>query len=307
MRIRILNGLLIIDILTILLILAIIFIPSSVLRIILGLPFLLFFPGYTLTAILFISKEGMDGVELIAISFGMSIAVVALIGFGLNYTSWGIRLEPVLYSIAAFIILMSLIALIKRAGLLKKTKLIAEFNLKLPGWEGSTLNKSLSILLIVSILGVIGLIGYTVVSPKVGEKFSEFYILGLNGKAQDYPTDFIMENGQVTHVIYGAGAYDTASVCGKVTLGIANYEQQKVTYSVIIKINDELVNMNYNGTSINRLKQIELQPNEKWEQGISFAPQHIGDNQKVEFLLLKGDKDILENPLHLWIKVREAE
>ena len=55
------NGLLIINILTIILILAIIFIPSSIVRIILGLPFLSFFPGYTLVAALFISKEEMGG------------------------------------------------------------------------------------------------------------------------------------------------------------------------------------------------------------------------------------------------------
>jgi uncharacterized membrane protein len=303
MKIKILNGLLIIDILTILLILAIIFISSSVVRIILGLPFLLFFPGYMLVAVLFINKEKMDGIEGVAISFGMSVAVVALIGFGLNYTSWGIRLEPVLYSVAAFIILMSAIALARRTALHKRIELTIEFKLGLPGWEGSTFNKSLSILLIVSILGALGVLGYTVVSPKVGEKFSEFYILGLDGKAQDYPTDFIVEKGQVTHVSYGAGAYDTASGWGEVTLGIVNREQQKVTYSVIIKIDDKLVNINYHGTSINRLTQIELQPDEKWEQEIGFAPQHIGNNQKVEFLLFKGDNDILESSLHLWINV----
>ena len=56
----------------------------------------------------------MDGIESIALSFGMSIAVTALIGLGLNYTSWGIRLEPVLYSIFAFIIILSAIAIIRR-------------------------------------------------------------------------------------------------------------------------------------------------------------------------------------------------
>ena len=48
MKIRVFNWILIVDILTILLILAIAFVPSSFLRIILGLPFLLFFPGYVL-------------------------------------------------------------------------------------------------------------------------------------------------------------------------------------------------------------------------------------------------------------------
>ncbi len=65
----------------------IILFPSNILRIILGLPFLLFFPGYTLVAALFTRKEGMGSIERVALSFGLSIAVVPLIGLILNYTA----------------------------------------------------------------------------------------------------------------------------------------------------------------------------------------------------------------------------
>ena len=90
LKIKILNVLLIVDILTVILVASIFYIHSSVVHVILGLPFLLFFPGYTLVKALFVSREGMDGTELVALSTGMSIAVVALIGFGLDYTPWGI-------------------------------------------------------------------------------------------------------------------------------------------------------------------------------------------------------------------------
>jgi len=99
LKVKLPIDLLIIDILSVLLILIIIFIPATVARVILGLPFLLFFPGYVLVAALFPRSE-MDAIERIALSFGMSIAVTTLIGLGLNYTSWGIRLETVLYSIS---------------------------------------------------------------------------------------------------------------------------------------------------------------------------------------------------------------
>lgn len=56
MKLKVLNWLLIIDILTVLLILAIILIPSSIVRIVIGLPFLLFFPGYALVSALFPPK-----------------------------------------------------------------------------------------------------------------------------------------------------------------------------------------------------------------------------------------------------------
>ena len=86
MRIRVRNELLPLNLLVVGLIAAVIFSPSNVPRIILGLPFLLFFPGYTLVVALFPKKEGISALERIALSFGMSIPVVALIGLAFNYT-----------------------------------------------------------------------------------------------------------------------------------------------------------------------------------------------------------------------------
>ena len=63
---------------------------GSMVRNILGLPLILFFPGYALLAALFPAKSDLDGVERAALSFGLSIAVVPLIGLGLNYSPWGL-------------------------------------------------------------------------------------------------------------------------------------------------------------------------------------------------------------------------
>src|SRR3989304_3963528 len=79
-------------------------------RIALGLAFVLFFPGYALMAALFPKKEDLDGIERLALSFGLSLAVVPLMGLGLNYTPWGIRLYPILISINLFILFMVAIA-----------------------------------------------------------------------------------------------------------------------------------------------------------------------------------------------------
>src|SRR3990170_4528829 len=74
------------------------------LRIILGLPFVLFLPGYALMAALFPRKDDVDAIERIAISLGLSIAVVPLIGLALNYSPWGVRFDPVLVASALFIV-----------------------------------------------------------------------------------------------------------------------------------------------------------------------------------------------------------
>lgn len=111
------DELLLIIILTILLILVIAFFPIGVLRVILGLPVALFFPGYTLLAALFPRKEALNTIERVALSFGLSIAVVALIGLALNYTPWGIRLYPVLFTTALLIIGSSVVAWFRRRWL----------------------------------------------------------------------------------------------------------------------------------------------------------------------------------------------
>lgn len=110
------------NLLTVALIVAIFLITSNAARIVLGLPFVLFFPGYVLILALFPRKDGMGGIERAALSFGLSIAVVPLIGLILNYTPWGIRLEPVLYSLASFIFVMSLIAWLRMRWLLEEER-----------------------------------------------------------------------------------------------------------------------------------------------------------------------------------------
>jgi uncharacterized membrane protein len=49
---------------------------------------------------------------------------------------------------------------------------------------------------------------------------------------------------------------------------------------------------------------VRLEPGEKREQVIGFAPQHVGDNQKVEFFLYKDGAATAEDTLHLWVNVK---
>ncbi|MCK4794032.1 MAG: DUF1616 domain-containing protein, partial [Desulfobacteraceae bacterium] len=180
-------------------------------------------------------------------------------------------------------------------------KLFSEHHLKLPGWEGSLLNKTLSIILAVTILGTLGVLIYTVSSPKVGERFTEFYILGLEGKATDYPIEFTLRANRVVSVRYGNATTAVSDTTGRVILGIVNQEQQQTTYSVSIQIDGQPVNIAYNGQHVSRLNATLLEQSEKWEGEIGFAPMHAGENQKVEFLLYKDGSTEAYNSLHLWI------
>ncbi|MBA7628045.1 hypothetical protein ES703_35515 [subsurface metagenome] len=266
------------NILAILLILIIALFPSSVLRIILGLPFILFFPGYTLIATLFPRKTDLGSIERVALSFGLSIAVVPLIGLILNYTPWGIHLYPILTSVTTFILATSAIAWYRRHKLADGERFAISFNLSLLPWRGqNTPDKVLSIVLVAAILGAIGTLGYVMAAPKVGEDFTEFYILGLEGKAANYPKE--LKVGQE----------------GKVIVGIVNREHETVSYRVVVMID---------GVTNNEVREIVLDHGEKWEDEVTFVSGEVGENKKVEFLLYRNEEaEPYLEPLHLWLDV----
>lgn len=279
LKIRIRSELLLLNLLVILLIAAIILLPSNMLRIILGIPFVLFFPGYVLTATLFPKKEGVGGIERVAFSFGLSIAVVSLMGLILNYTPWGIRLESILYSMASFILIMSIIAWIRRKKLWEGERFNIEFQLRLPDWGGSGWDKVLLVVLAIAILGALGTLGYVIAIPKVGEQFTEFYILGQEEKVANYPRE--LKVGEE----------------GEVVMGIINREFRAVSYRVEVRID---------GVKSTEMEPLVLEHDEKWEGKISFVPQVAGENRKTEFLLYKdGEAEPCLEPLRLWVDVIE--
>lgn len=279
MRIRIRDELIPLVLLVIVLIAAIIFFPSNVLRIILGIPFVLFFPGYTLMAVLFPKREGISSIERVALSFGMSIAVVALIGLILNYTPWGIRLESVLWSTAFFIFITAAIAWIRRRRLPERERFGIEFHLTLSVWGTGIQNKVISIILVLTVLGALGMLGYVVAKPKVGERFTEFYILGLEGKATGYPQELKVREK------------------GRVIVGIVNHEHEAVNYRLEVMID---------GFKNNEVEGFVLEHEEKWESEVSFTPEVVGDNQKVEFFLFRdSEAQPFSGSLHLWIDVTQ--
>ena len=74
--------------------------PLLYLRYILGSLFVLYLPGYALIEALYPRGDELEALERLALSIGLSLALVPLVGLALNYTPWGIRLTPVTISLA---------------------------------------------------------------------------------------------------------------------------------------------------------------------------------------------------------------
>ena len=88
----------------------------------------LFLPGYALIAALFIRKDDLDGIERIALSFGLSIAITPLLGLGLNYTPFGIRLTPILIVLSVFTIALAIGARVRRSRIPEGDRFWVDFN-----------------------------------------------------------------------------------------------------------------------------------------------------------------------------------
>ena len=273
------NEIVVICIITILLIPVVVFCPSNVPRIIFGLPFVLFFPGYTLTAALFSRRGGLSLLERLTFSIMLSLAIVPLIGFILNYI-WEISLYTKLFFIALFILVTSAIALRRRWGLPKDERFGLPFHLPSTSWLGQgSVDKFLSLFLIIAILGGIGAASYTYIKNR--QDYTEFYIVTTEGKAVSYPQK--LQVGEE----------------GKVILGIENQEGRDVTYRVEINGPAEVSVGGVEQREIN----LTLADGESWEQKVSFSFDSRRDNQKVEFVLYEDGELYFQYPLHLWIDV----
>ena len=278
MRLKVPKELLLLNAVTVLLVLAITLFPSSALRFILGVPFLLFAPGYALIAALFPRKKQIDTIERIAYSLGFSVATVALIGLVLNYTPWGVRLYPVLISIAFFVLAMSVIAWYRWYRLPETERFQVSWRVTVPWKAEKGIDRTLSITLFAVIIIALGTFLYSILAPGVGEKFTEFYILGAEGKAADYPKEL------------------TVGKSDSVTVGLINREQTTARYKVMVTLD---------GEKIGETGEVTLNHDEKWEQVVAFTPQKTGADLKLEFLLFRdGGAEVYQKPLHLWVTVR---
>ena len=250
-------------------------------RVVLGLPFIFFFPGYTLTAALFPRHDDVDPIERIALSLGLSITVVPLISLMLNYSPWGIRLDLVLVLVTLFIVLTATAGLILRRMLPVDEAFSVTVDIRLPRWSQVRLADRLLAVGIMLALVAVGLTAYiTATSLHTSESFTEFYVLGPGGKAEGYPSQL------------------TVGETATVVLGIVSHEGQDTANRVTMIID---------GETTNSIENLSLSDGERWQETVSLTPTHAGDGQKVEFLLYRDGGREPYRMLHLLLSVAPAE
>ncbi|HEY3274470.1 MAG TPA: DUF1616 domain-containing protein [Methanocella sp.] len=253
----------------------------------LGLGMVLFVPGYALIAALFPGRKDIDAIERTALSFGLSIAVTPLIGLALNFTPWGIRLDPIVVCLTIFTLICAAVANYRRHELNPEERFSVDFGKAyrdaraelFPQGEGR-LDRTLTVILLLSIIASVAVLAFVIAVPKQGEKFTEFYILGPGGKADNYPEYFHLGDSK------------------PVIVGIINHEYRNVTYDLVVALNDS------NNITQLSSQRLELADNQTWQQTVPLVPDHTGTNMEIQFLLYAdGNMTAPYRDLHLWVNV----
>jgi uncharacterized membrane protein len=252
---------------------------EGIVRIILGVIFLLIFPGYTVMAALFPGKNSVKNIERAVFTVILSLVLISLAGLVLNFTPWGIKLTSVFTALSCIIVIASGIALLRRYALPEAERFTLKFKIKISKWgKIGKFDIGLSVLLAVLLVGAIFSLTYVLSQPKPKDAFSNFYVLGASGMMTDYPVELTL-GGQTG-----------------VTLGIENHESQDTSYEIKVS---------YDGVETQSIGPILLSDEGKWSDEVTLAPTKTGNNQKVEFLLYKEGEPAPYLSLHLWLNVKE--
>lgn len=300
------------------------FVQDTSLRVVFGLPFVLFIPGYAFIAALFpergqravdtedtadeshaapsTTEGGIDGIERVALSFGLSIAIVPLLGLVLNFTPFGIRLAPIMVTVSLFTIVTGAIAAYRRQELPPEERFRVPYRqwIDSAGEElfepNSRTDAALNVLLVISILLATASVAYAVAVPKQGEAFTEAYLLTESDDgdlvADNYPTNFTVGEPQ------------------SLLVGVSNHEHEPTNYTIVVEL-QEVTLLENGSTRVNRTAQnatratnmsirvdraveldrfrTSLAHNETWLQEHTVAPPFAGDDLRLTYQVYRGD------------------
>jgi uncharacterized membrane protein len=301
---------------------------NDALKIFFGLIFLLFIPGYLILYTLFPTKKinkGINFIERIALSFGISLAIVALIGIALYYLAGKINSESALISIFIFEMSFGFISIYRWYKTIPEERLIFSINLSLFELKNnlkikSKLDKLLIMILIILIIFTITIFIFIITSPIQHEKYTSFNLLSSDRSTTNYPNNIIA--GENTTIIIGITNHEYKTINYTVEIWLINQtiNFNKTTNENIITYNNAWFMDKINVTLKHTNKKIDKEWESQWEYNYTFNITKKGENLTLVFLLFNTStdiyypsidyKDIIEQKidksyegLHIWITV----
>ena len=251
-----------------------------------------------------LGRSGIDGIERVALSFGLSIAITPLLGLVLNFTPWGIRLVPIMVAVSGFTVAATAVAAVRRRNLPEDERFRVPYRSWVAAGRSELLEPTsrgdalLNVLLVASILLAVGSVTFAIVVPPEGEQFSAVYVLTEDDDgelvADGYPTEF------------------TRGESEEIVVGVDNHEHRTVDYTVVLV--EQRVRQAGNETIVEEQRELErfetrLEHNESWHYPHEVEPTMTGEDVRLVWFLYPGEApdaasmETTEYHVHLWVDV----
>lgn len=226
------------------LVLAVLDVSSALVRATVGIPLLLFFPGYVLISICFprashapeptsglfpviVQSRNLSDVERVALSFGLSLTVLPLIGVALGATQVGYAESTVVGSVGGFVLIGALLAIVRRSLVPASDRYQIQLRRRLEiGSQTifdteSTVHTAVNVVLVLSLLIAITSVGYALIAPQQGEQYTNLHLATESES-----------NELVTSNYSGTIGPDESIPVG---ITVDNEEGQDMNYTVVIQ------------------------------------------------------------------------
>ncbi|WP_101298341.1 DUF1616 domain-containing protein [Halegenticoccus soli] len=282
-------------------------------RFLLGVPFVLFLPGYALLTALFprrsarerdsfgthVLVQGITLDERLALSFGTSLLVVPILMLALGVAGT-ITIETTLGVVGGFIFLAGLVGAIRRLRVPKADR----FRLPFGAWSDAVrqraartgaAEKVVTALLLLGVVAAGSSFAYAFAVPPDGNDFTGFSLLTQSGSGE------LVAGGYPDEIAQGESVPLVAS--------IENHGDSATDYTVVI----ELQRVDGNGEvteqrELNRLTR-EVAAGETATIRHTVTPTMTGRNLRLQYLLYEGEPPAdpsaanADRDLHIWISV----
>ncbi|MCK4266152.1 MAG: DUF1616 domain-containing protein [Thermoplasmata archaeon] len=282
---------------------------GDIARIILAIPLLIFLPGYALVSVLWPEKhmkiqskgedsaplsKGLDNIERVALSFGLSIAIVSLMGLALHYTPLGITLESSLISDLAFVMVFAGLAYLRRSKMPMEERFHLDFSFKSPTIPANRIEKTFILIIAICFIASGITLGYVLTTPSAEQRFSVFYILDANDTAENYPLNITV--GDNTSVILGIVCHEYAVTDYAIIIGLegANITDYNVDWNQPYRLTTNHV----------ARRNISLNHQDVFQERFNFQLNESGRQKMVCQLLINGE--FTDYEVHLWVDVRDV-
>ncbi|MFC6733666.1 DUF1616 domain-containing protein [Haladaptatus sp. DYSN1] len=313
----------------------VLYVNDSVMRALIGLPLVVFVPGYALLVALYphrhvvtehvdgwfvngdvdapvpanthVTERGLSLGSRLALSFGLSLALLAPLAIVISLLGFTFSLETMLGSLAVFATLALLVGSVRRRSIAPEDR----FSLPLDAWFShvsssifdadtkfdTVLNLALTAAVIIAMSGF----AYALFVPNYGEQYTEFSLGTQTAEGQfelaGYPTQF--EQGVPQELVVAIGNQEGANARYTVVVELQRVETVDGALTVVER--EELTR--FAGSVAD--DQTLYQPHE-------LTPTMTGEDLRLSYMLYKGDAPAdptAENAyrhLFIWVTVDES-